>query len=52
MVHLSGQVDVDPRGFAGLQLFRHLGGGYLGGPQGVHQLHAASSREPVARSAA
>ena len=39
VVHLSGQVDVDLRGFAGLQLFGHLGGGYLGGPQGVYQLH-------------
>lgn len=39
VAHLSGQVDVDLRSFTGLQLFGHLGGGYLGGPQGVHQLH-------------
>lgn len=37
--HLTGQVNVDLRGFTGLQLLSHLCGGYLGGLKGVHQLH-------------
>lgn len=37
--HLSGQIRVELRGFTGLQLLSHLGGGHLGGLQCAHQLH-------------